>query len=256
MKLPFAALLFASSFLQYTYGGELSKEQMEWVKAHRAVCPARDKRFPIAIECFIAATNIRPNAGEAWADLSMAIIDGGEKDQASDQASEALARALHFQAPPEAILMLGVAMMKRSRLKEALASFQYAAKKNPQDGRAILNLGALQQTIGQIPAALVSYRQAVKVQPSYSAYFNLATSLQATGEHDAAADAIKHALTYRKDADTLATQASISLSRGASSEALKACEAAIALDPAHADAHHQRKLAHQAQVKEGGAGVS
>jgi cytochrome c-type biogenesis protein CcmH/NrfG len=85
-------------------------------------------------------------AGEAWADLAMARMDAGEEDQAS----EALARALHLEgtaspAEPRQIYMLGLAMMKRSRLGEALASFEYTVKKSPDHGGAWLNLGAMQQ---------------------------------------------------------------------------------------------------------------
>lgn len=136
---------------------------------------ARQQKYQEAGACLEASIQADPRSGESWADLAMARIDAGDEEGAH----EALVQAVDpSNEAPQAgqLYLLGLGLMKRSMLPDAAVAFEYSAYAQPDDARSWLNLGAVQQSLGMLEDAIASYEHTVGVQPSHSAYFNLATS--------------------------------------------------------------------------------
>jgi len=79
--------------------------------------------------------------------------------------------------------------------KDALPALNKAVKLLPNDPETHFNLGITQKSLGQLEAAVASYRIAVKLKPDFAgAYNNLADTLQELGQFEAAMIACRRAL--------------------------------------------------------------
>lgn len=96
---------------------------------------------------------------------------------------------------PDALHLLGIALLQSNDAKEAIAPLRRAAREAPNDAAIRLNLGnALAQT-GRAQEAIASYRQACDLKPDLAdACFNLGNALDQQGAHAEALDAYDHAV--------------------------------------------------------------
>lgn len=242
-SLPFSLCICATLGLSLGLCPESTTEYDALRLKARELATSRD--FSTAVDCFKAAADAHPQAGENWADLTMAYSDAGNDNGAYQALVKAVDPRSNNPAPSAGqMYMIGVAMMRRSMLPEAAVAFEFTTSLKKDHDGAWLNLGAVQQSLGMAEQAVVSYRKAVAIKASHSAYFNLASSLQALGRLEEASEAVTNALDINSDADTLGVHASISLSLGDPKSALDSCDAALGVDPKHVDSLHTRGLCH------------
>lgn len=84
--------------------------------------------------------------------------------------------------------------------KDALPALQKAAALLPDDVDAHNNLGNALQDLGQLEAAVASYRRALAIKPDFaSAQYNLGISLRGLGQLDAAVACYRKALEIKPD---------------------------------------------------------
>ena len=88
---------------------------------------------------------------------------------------------------PDALHLLGIALLQAGDAKEAVAPLRRAARLRPAEAAIRLNLGnALAQT-GRAEEAIGSYRQACELKPELAdAWFNLGNALDRQGAHEEA----------------------------------------------------------------------
>jgi protein O-GlcNAc transferase len=95
---------------------------------------------------------------------------------------------------------LGVALKDLGQLDAALASYRKAVELKPNYAEAHNNLGTVLQTLGQPDAALSSYRRAVEIEPDFAeAHFNLGDVLRSLGHLDGAEASYHRALKIKPD---------------------------------------------------------
>lgn len=113
-----------------------------------------------------------------------------------DEAVRGYRRALKA-APdePDALHLLGIALLQSGDAKEAVAPLRRAARLRPAEAAIHLNLGnALAQT-GRGEEAIASYRQACERKPDLAdAWFNLGNALDQSGAHEEALAAFDRAV--------------------------------------------------------------
>ena len=97
--------------------------------------------------------------------------------------------------------LLGITLYRLG--KNAMPALKKAAQLLPNDAEVHFNLGVSQSSLGQLDAAVASYRWAIRIKPDYiSALNNLARLLMDQGRSRAAFDLIIHSLHIEDMAET------------------------------------------------------
>jgi protein O-GlcNAc transferase len=90
---------------------------------------------------------------------------------------------------------LGIALVRQSKLEDALAAFLEAAKRDPQLVEAANNAGNVLGDLGRYEEAIPYLRRAIEAQPGLAdAHHNLGLALQALRRHDEARASLLTAL--------------------------------------------------------------
>jgi tetratricopeptide (TPR) repeat protein len=138
---------------------------------------------------------------------------------------------------------LGVALMERPDVPNAIAEFETALRIRPDYANAHIGLGnALARLPGRTPDAIAQYREALRIDPSViQAHYNLGNALARTPERiqDAIAEwqaEIRIQPDFAEAHYNLAT--AYSQLPGRSSEAIAEFQAALRLRPDYVDAHN------------------
>jgi len=96
---------------------------------------------------------------------------------------------------PDALHLLGIALLRSNDAKEAIAPLRRAARLKPDDAAVRLNLGNALAQAGRAEEAVESYRQACGLKPDLAdAWFNLGNVLDQRGAHEEALAAYDRAL--------------------------------------------------------------
>ena len=86
---------------------------------------------------------------------------------------------------PAALLLLGVALTRLDRGKEAFAVLERAVAAAPASAACHLALGNVQRKVGEPQRACTAFRQALALEPGHAAAgFNLALALQESGQRE------------------------------------------------------------------------
>jgi protein O-mannosyl-transferase len=116
--------------------------------------------------------------------------------------AEILYRTTIEQNPECALahIHLGVALVKRRRIDEAIVQFRQAAKFDPNSAPAYDCLGSALAELGQTDEAIVQFRQAIKLDPDNQfAHNNLGIALAERGSIDEAIVHFRHAVKIKAD---------------------------------------------------------
>ena len=152
---------------------------------------------------------------------------------------ESAARWLLDQTEPCGVIwkLLGAALYMQG--KEPMEALQTAARLLPNDAEAHNNLGCALQERGHAQASILSYRQAIAIQPAFlEPHLNLATVLEDTGQLDLAVESYRQALTI--DPDDAATHCRLGdllHQTGQTTHALDSYRKATTIEPDHAPTH-------------------
>ena len=139
-----------------------------------------------------ATVAVNPGSWRAQNNLGIALLQKGRLDEAIlyDQ------RALKLEPDSAEIHNnLASAFLQEGRLDEAITHYQAALKTQPDFAVAHNNLGNLLRQKGQVQEALAHYKRAVELQPDLTqAYCNLASVLLQQGQVDEALTQFQKAL--------------------------------------------------------------
>lgn len=211
----------------------------KWFDAHRnlgaTLLDLGDARG--AAKAFEAAARLKPDLAEAWSNLGAAWADAGDMQRALD----ALSRALKI-APKSADVLAneGSVLARMGKFEQARQSLEQALKLEPGHAVAHTNLGNLLRDTNQPTDAIAHFEAALKQAPQMvAARIGLSLSLQVCGR-DKEAAAISDSLQqgHPNSADALVLQARLCLARKDHAGAEKALAAALAAEPAKAEAHY------------------
>jgi tetratricopeptide (TPR) repeat protein len=131
--------------------------------------------------------------------LGMALLKKGQLDEAMAQFRQALKVNSNYNSAHD---NLGVALVKKERLDEAIDQFQRALKINPGDDLAHNDLGMALVQKEQLDAAIAQYQQALKINPDFDmAHFDLGIALAKKGQWDEAIVQYQRALEINPNYD-------------------------------------------------------
>ena len=140
---------------------------------------------------------------------------------------------------PVAHANLGVALIDRDRVGEAMQHYRAALKLRPNNVIVQTNLGNAQKRAGLHDAAFESYRLALAIDPAYTdTYYNLGKLLDSVGRGDEAIATYRRALEIAPDDAQVHNNLGNSLARlGRLDEAIEHFRAAIGLQAGYGRAH-------------------
>jgi tetratricopeptide (TPR) repeat protein len=106
------------------------------------------------------------------------------------------------QFPDSAMLYYTRAIYKRRLLKftDAIADYQIAVKKDPHYSDAWMNMGLLQEHLGDTIAAMKNYQEAIQANPTnFRAYLNVGALLLDLHQYEQAIKYFKHGIACNLD---------------------------------------------------------
>jgi tetratricopeptide (TPR) repeat protein len=135
---------------------------------------------------------------------------------------------------------LGVALVKKGKVDEAIAHFQDALQMRPDYAEAHNNLGSAYLQQGKVDEAIAQFQMALRLRPDYAeAHNNLGTVLEQKGGVDEAIAQYQAALQLKPDyADAHNNLGIALLHKGGVDEAVAQYQMALQLKPDYADAHN------------------
>jgi tetratricopeptide (TPR) repeat protein len=127
------------------------------------------------------------------------------------------------------------------RHDEAAEAYTRVLERNPDDPRALVNLGVIRSMRGHPQEAIEMCKRALRVQPDYAAgHYNLAVTYFTMGRFQEAVGAYAEALRIKPSDPEMRTNLGIALSRlGRVDDAIRQYTEALRRRPDHAPAHVQ-----------------
>ncbi len=183
---------------------------------------------------YLWATELVPNYSAAQISLGKLYLNKRDWESAANRIRRGLQ---HDQGKPEDHFILAKTYQQIGKNSEALKSLETAIKINPQFAPAIFEIAAINVRLGNVPNALLRYRQGLKAQPDNLKAANNLAWLLATSQ-DAKARKPKEALlmaqkivsaTKEKNPDALDTLAAAQAASGDFESATKTVNKAILL---------------------------
>jgi protein O-GlcNAc transferase len=150
-----------------------------------------------------------------------------------------------FPADPTAHFYMGIIRFQLGQLDGAIASFEAAAKFNPQFAEAHYNLANTLAAQGRLPAAIEHYTKAVTVNPTYiDALTNLGATLNDVGRlKEAEAAFAKVVKLQPQNIEALYNWGTLLTQTQRHADAVQVLQRVIGAQPNHARAHANLALA-------------
>jgi protein O-GlcNAc transferase len=104
----------------------------------------------MAVEIFRRAVSFAPNQSEYHGGLGESLVELGNYGEAE----VVIARAIQLRSRPEYHNCLGLLRMRQERIPEAILSFRHALKQNPTRADTLYNLGICYHASGETEVAL------------------------------------------------------------------------------------------------------
>jgi predicted O-linked N-acetylglucosamine transferase (SPINDLY family) len=178
--------------------------------------------------------------GGGWLERSAALQQRGRYEDAA-----AVCRARLTEAPddPEALQGLAAALLGLGRAHEGLSHLRRATVAAPGEARPLVTLGRVSAALGELDAAIYSYRRALALQPNlHDAAEELIVLLKATERYDEAEEHCRHAIASGSDsARSRHALAGVLFEQGRVEEAIGELQASLAIE-ANAPAVHSDLL--------------
>ena len=127
----------------------------------------------------------------------ISLFNQGQLQQALSESSQLLERF------PNSVILYNIAGACNAGLMQfdaAIISYKQALKINPEYAEAYFNMGVALKDKGDLEAAIESYKQALRIKPDYAqAYNNMGNALKDKGDLEAAIESYKQALKIKPD---------------------------------------------------------
>ena len=211
--------------------GDLQAASLQF---RRAASEDKKGNINAAENHYLWATELVPNYSAAQISLGKLYLNKRDWESAAERIRKGLQ---HDQGKPEDHFILAKTYQQIGKNREALKSLETTIKINPQFAPAIFEIAAINVRLGNVPDALLRYRQGLKLQPdNLKAANNLAWLLAAS--QDSKARKPKEALliaqkivrlTKEQNSDALDTLAAAQAASGDFESAVKTINKAILL---------------------------
>ncbi|MBI2921961.1 MAG: protein kinase [Planctomycetes bacterium] len=147
---------------------------------------------PGALQCLDAILAEDPSHFRAWQFKGTLHFGRGE----FEDAREAFSRALELQpASADVLLWRGRTNHRLNLLQDSLRDFVHANRAEPRRPRTLANCGAICARLGRHKEAIAFLKSAIHLNPALSGpRYNLACALAASGESEAALEALRDAV--------------------------------------------------------------
>lgn len=135
---------------------------------------------------------------------------------------------------------LGIALVEKSQLDEAIGHYREALRLRPDYAEAYNNLGIALGKKGQVEEAIRCYRESLRLKPDYAkAHYNLGLALDGRGQLTEAIGYYRESLRLRSDSAEAHNNLGAALDRmGQHDEALGHFQEALRLKPDYVEAHN------------------
>ena len=211
--------------------GDLQAASLQF---RRAASEDKKGNINAAENHYLWATELVPNYSAAQISLGKLYLNKRDWESAAERIRKGLQ---HDQGKPEDHFILAKTYQQIGKNREALKSLETTIKINPQFAPAIFEIAAINVRLGNVPDALLRYRQGLKLQPdNLKAANNLAWLLAPS--QDSKARKPKEALliaqkivrlTKEQNSDALDTLAAAQAASGDFESAVKTINKAILL---------------------------
>ena len=143
------------------------------------------------------------------------------------------------QLLPEMQIKSVIALYSNGQIQEALDSVETLTKDYPNEPLLYNISGVCYKAIGQLDAAVKSFKQALSIKPDYTEVnYNLGLTLQELGQLDAAVKCYERAISVNPDHAEAHNNLGVTLKElGQVDAAVKSYEKAIAIKPDYTEAH-------------------
>ena len=144
--------------------------------------------------------------------------------------------------PKEALLfnIRGLAMRNVGDLEAAIVSYKHAISLQPDYAEPYLNMGYALSNKGDLDEAIDSFKHAIRIKPDYAeAYLNMGNVLRSKGDMESAIECSQKAIMLQPDLAEAYVNMGISLEKkGAPEAAVKSYKQAINIDPNYKQAYY------------------
>ena len=160
------------------------------------------------------------------------------------QMQQTLSQTIQMQEKfPNSVILyniLGATNVGLGNLDAAIVSYKQALKIKPDFAETYNNMGAALKEMGNLELAIDSYKKALKIKPDYfAAYNNLGNSLKAKGDIEKAIDSYRQALKINPDYAIAYNSLGNALTvQGDIGSAIESYKKAIKIKPDYADAYN------------------
>ena len=211
--------------------GDLQAASLQF---RRAASEDKKGNINAAENHYLWATELVPNYSAAQISLGKLYLNKRDWESAAERIRKGLQ---HDQGKPEDHFILAKTYQQIGKNREALKSLETTIKINPQFAPAIFEIAAINVRLGNVPDALLRYRQGLKLQPDNLKAANNLAWLLATSQ-DSKARKPKEALliaqkivrlTKEQNSDALDTLAAAQAASGDFESAVKTINKAILL---------------------------
>src|SRR6266581_1070134 len=142
------------------------------------------EQWPMAVSVYQQILQRNPDFPETQTKLSYVLYKSGDPKEALREAKAAMAQ---FPQNPEAHLYAGVALDELRKFDAAMVEYREALRLKPDYAVVHYDLGVSLSERGDKNAAIAEYRKALTLDPKHvNARYNLATELAEMGDFDSA----------------------------------------------------------------------
>jgi len=208
----------------------------------RGMVARRHGALPRALAWLRAAAEAAPGDAGVRANLSRALLDAGQAEEAATAARAALERD---PRPVAAHNNLGMALREQGLLDAAIAAYRAGLSPGPAPAELHNNLGNALAAAQRFAEAVTEYRAALARNPDYAeAWGNLGLALLDMGDLEAAQAAADHGARLRPAAaDTLYALGCVRLEQGDIAGAQDVLQRVLRAAPGHGGARRQLAMA-------------
>jgi len=171
-----------------------------------------------------------------YSGLGLALLKKGQIDEAIILFQKAIQMKPHYADAPHNFL--GYALLNRGQIDEAVSELKLAIKLMPDNSESHYNLGVAFGKKGRVAEAISQYQEAIRLNPSYLlAHNNLGNALFRQGRRDEAIQQYRETLRLKPDfAEAHNNLGYVLLSLGQKEEAISQFQHALRLKPDYVDA--------------------
>ncbi len=198
----------------------------------------RNEDYDTHLSLWSTVVDVAPENYRGWNNLGIALIKRGRIEEAIPY----LRRALELNPEyPEAHNHMGMALRAQGETDQALRHYRLALQYRPDFPECHYNFANALLAVGAGEQAVAHYQQALKLEPDYAdAHFNLGNALVRLGRLEQAAVHYRRVTQLEpSDASAYFNLGVVLAELGRTQEAIEPLRRAVALDPNHARARQR-----------------